>query len=526
MAVVIICGALALPVVIQAAVASDNEMGQTGGSAPGTGSHFDSRGAPETGAIAYRCRSFSDGLLTGLILSLATYNLALFIYIHDRTHLIFALYGILAALYALSVKDYFLVLFWPAWPRWDSIFSWILVMVTLQVFIGFTQRFLCTAENVPRGHRWLSLLAVLLVVGPMLGAPIIGLGWRQQAIIWNTSLALIVFVTVIVLASICHRRGYGPARAYLAGHTLFCIGGFCYGLSVLELVPGQVWLSDMAQVGIVFQVAFFSLGIADRIARLKRHLAEKEVEKVRFEQELVNAKNRELEQRVAVRTAELQQKQEETERLLYNILPREVARELRLHGQTTPRRHEEVSILFADFVGFTVIVGTIPPKKLLDELNSIFGAFDDIVVRHGLEKIKTIGDAYQAVAGLPQWRPDHAVVSVCAALEMISFIEARNRNSAIKWRIRIGIHSGTVVAGVVGKRKFTYDIWGDAVNIAARMETAAQPGRVNISAYTYDLVRGHFHCDYRGKIEVKGKGSIDMYHVGSSNSGPASRPRT
>jgi class 3 adenylate cyclase len=485
-----------------------------------------SRGSPavpEDGAG--RCRSFCDGLLTGLVLSLASYNLVLFVFIRDRTHLLFALYGILAALYALSVQEYLSELIWPSWPRWDSIFSWILVMVTVQVFVRFTQRFLNTAETIPGGHRWLNLLMGLLVVGPFLGAPVVGLDWRREGFLWNTSLALIVFVSVIVLARICQHRGYAPARAYLAGNTFFCVGGFCYGLSVLDLVPGRIWLRDLAQVGIAFQVGFFSLGIADRVARLRRRLARQEIEKARFEQELVAAQNRELELRVARRTAELQRKQEETERLLYNILPREVARELRRYGQTTPCRHDEVSILFGDFVGFTVTVGTIPPQKLVGELNAIFGAFDDIVEHHGLEKIKTIGDAYQAVAGLPQARSDHAGACVRAALEMAAFVEVRNQASAIKWRIRLGIHSGTVVAGVVGKRKFAYDIWGDAVNIAARMEAAAHAGRVNLSAYTYDLVREHFECEYRGKIEVKGKGRIDMYHViGEYGSGRPKAP--
>ena len=462
-------------------------------------------------------RTWIDGLLTGLIMSLAAYNLALFGFIRDRAYLFFALYGLLAALYGMSVQDYLLDLVWPRWPRWDSVFSWGLLMITVQAFIRFTQRFLNTAETVARGHRLLNVLAGMLVAGPLLGAPVIGAGWRQLGFAWNTALALTVFVTVIALAWCCHRQGFAPARAYLAGNTFFCMGGCLYGLGVVGVIPDQAWLRDTAQVGIVFQVAFFSLGIADRMARLRRRLAEKEIEKACFERELVAAKNRELEHRVEARTAELHREKDEAERLLFNILPREIARELRRHGQTTPRRHEEVSILFTDFAGFTVTAGTIPPQKLVAELDAMFCAFDDIIDRYGLEKIKTIGDSCLAVAGLPQARPDHAVVCVQAAMEMAAFVEARNRHSAVKWPMRIGIHSGTVVAGVVGKRKFTYDIWGDAVNIAARMECAAEPGTVNLSAYTYDLVREHFRCEYRGKIQVKGKGRIDMYQV----SGPA-----
>ena len=152
-------------------------------------------------------------------------------------------------------------------------------------------------------------------------------------------------------------------------------------------------------------------------------------------------------------------------------------------------------------------------RKLVDELNRIFSAFDTIVETHGIEKIKTIGDAYLAAGGLPHDRTDHATACVTAAMAMLAFIDAENRENAIKWRMRVGVHSGAVVAGVVGRRKFTYDIWGDTVNIAARLENAAEAGRINVSAYTYDLIRQDIACAYRGKIAVKGKGKIDMYYV-------------
>lgn len=454
-----------------------------------------------------------DGILVGIIVGLGLYNLALFIFVRERGYLYFALYSLCAGLYILSVGERLICLLWPFHPRWDSLFSWLLVLATVALFVRFTQQFLTTAENLPWGHRWLQLMQILLCAGPIIGAPIIGLELRRAGFVWNTVISLVTFTSTIVMGGICLLRGFRPARAYLAGNSFFCAGACLYGLGILGLVPGHPWLRNTAVIGIVFQVIFFSLGIADRMARLRRRLAEEEIERVRFQRELVAANNRELAERVEVRTAELRREKEETERLLYNILPRAVAAELRASGRNTPRRHDEVSILFADLVDFTVTVGTIPPRKLVDELNAIFSALDDIVARHGLEKIKTIGDAYLAAAGLPEPVPDHAAACVRCALEMAAFIEARNRHAALKWPLRIGIHSGVVVAGVVGRRKFTYDIWGDAVNIAARIENAAEPGRVNLSAYTFSLVRRHFDCQYRGKIEIKGKGRIDLYHV-------------
>jgi class 3 adenylate cyclase len=228
---------------------------------------------------------------------------------------------------------------------------------------------------------------------------------------------------------------------------------------------------------------------------------------------ILESQKDQLEKEVAERTTELRNEKEKSDRLLYNILPRDIADELKESGVTPAKRFEEVSILFTDFRGFTATVASVPASRLVDELNDIFHHVDDIVERHGLEKIKTIGDAYMAVAGLPKESNIHAVQTVKAALEVLRYIDERNKSSFIKWEMRAGIHSGTVVAGVVGKWKFTYDVWGDAVNIANRLESSGVPGKVNISAYTYDLVKGQFNCEYRGKIDAKGKGEIDMYFV-------------
>jgi class 3 adenylate cyclase len=204
---------------------------------------------------------------------------------------------------------------------------------------------------------------------------------------------------------------------------------------------------------------------------------------------------------------------ERSERLLLNILPAELAQELSATGSARPARHEAVTILFTDFSGFTQVASSMPAERMVAELNEIFAVFDDITDACGVEKIKTIGDAYMAAAGLPKPCLDHAQRCVRAGLSMIDYLDSRNRTAAFKWSLRVGVHSGPVVAGIVGKRKYAFDIWGDTVNVASRMESSGEIGRVNVSAYTFDLIREEFDCAYRGKVDAKGKGEIDMYFV-------------
>lgn len=216
----------------------------------------------------------------------------------------------------------------------------------------------------------------------------------------------------------------------------------------------------------------------------------------------------------------LDQQNAEIQHLILNILPSEVADELQKTGHATPKYYESVSVLFTDFVGFTKIADTLSPQEVVAELNDCFMAFDQIIENHNIEKIKTIGDSYMCAGGLP--RKDgqddlHAVKIVRAALDIQQHMKEKNevRKAAglTPWDLRIGIHTGPVVAGVVGKNKYAYDIWGSTVNIASRMESNGQPGQINISASAYELVSDDYDCTHRGKIFAKNVGEIDMYFV-------------
>lgn len=206
-----------------------------------------------------------------------------------------------------------------------------------------------------------------------------------------------------------------------------------------------------------------------------------------------------------------------SEKLLLNILPEETAQELKDNGRVVAKKYPSVTVLFSDFKGFTSYAENLSPEQLVETIDHYFSAFDLIMERHGLEKIKTIGDAYMAVGGLSFDSVNQAKEMVLAAQEMNDFVTQTKLDDATTaaFDIRIGINTGSVVAGVVGTKKFAYDIWGDAVNIASRMESNSKPGRINISENTYQFVSKDFDCEYRGELPVKNRGQMKMYFVNS-----------
>jgi adenylate cyclase len=222
--------------------------------------------------------------------------------------------------------------------------------------------------------------------------------------------------------------------------------------------------------------------------------------------------------RAKVKTNKILDRQKvEIEGLLLNILPSEVAEELQREGRATPRYYENVSVLFTDFKGFTKHADVLSPQEIVSELNACFIAFDDIIDKFHLEKIKTIGDSYMCAGGIPTVDEQHPINIIKAGMEirdcMKALNEKRKESGQPVWDLRIGIHIGPVVAGVVGRKKYAYDIWGSTVNIASRMESNGEPGEINISAATYGLIKDQYACTYRGKIFAKNIGEIDMYFV-------------
>jgi class 3 adenylate cyclase len=214
---------------------------------------------------------------------------------------------------------------------------------------------------------------------------------------------------------------------------------------------------------------------------------------------------------------EIESQKAKSDQLLRNILPDEVANELKINGKATARNYKKASVLFTDFQGFTARSATMSPEGVIDELNKCFSEFDRIIERYNLEKIKTIGDAYMCAGGLPIENDTNPVDAVRVGLAIQTYMNQYKNECIAKgepyFECRLGIHTGEVVAGVVGTKKFAYDIWGDTVNTASRAESTGLVGKVNITESTYEFVKDIFRCEYRGEIEMKGKGKMKMYIV-------------
>jgi adenylate cyclase len=340
----------------------------------------------------------------------------------------------------------------------------------------------------------------------------------------NNNLVLLITIILVLIETT-----YLTVKAYknkVPDTKILIIG---MGISILFVIAGSLLIVFFGEeiIGIVGLCILFgtfaillsiTAYLASKIARTNESLARQlhKVEKLSNEKEhILKTQNEFLEHQVNERTAELQLEKQKSDDLLLNILPQEVAEELKNTGKTEAQHYDEVSVLFTDFVSFTSISQKLGVGELIHELNENFTAFDHIMEKHGLEKIKTIGDAYLAVSGLPNKNGKHANAAILAALDILEYVENRKKTSVYGLDIRIGIHSGPLVAGIVGVKKFAFDIWGDTVNTAARMEQNSESGKINISAGTYALVQDAFHFEAREVISVKGKGDMKMYFIKS-----------
>lgn len=289
-------------------------------------------------------------------------------------------------------------------------------------------------------------------------------------------------------------------------------------LEEINLLTKETELKDIklnrGKILFIFILSFSIISVIFVLIILRAYRNKKQINKI-----LTTQNNQILAQQklLSEKKKELENEKSVSEGLLLNILPYETAEELKAYGAASVKTFENVTVMFTDFVGFTTITEKITPDKLIHDLNTFFIRFDEITSKYGIEKIKTIGDAYMCVSGMPIVDKSGAKKIILAAFEMHHFVNEENqkkiKNNELPWKIRIGLHTGEIIAGVVGKKKFAYDIWGDTVNIASRIESSCEEGKINISETTYELISSFFECTHRGKIAVKNKSDIDMYYV-------------
>lgn len=356
---------------------------------------------------------------------------------------------------------------------------------------------------------WVSTGQILLSAGVWAFFGEVKVAWIAVGLALAFVAAFITFaVTGSVYAAVVIAFVGGTAGNIYAHVAL---GGYAYsgaimlfGVTYVALIALLVGRRLALISGLVYTIAGVVLGFMEESLKASRDAPDPTMRAVFFVVVLVGSINI-IAPLVVFFMSRLSYERERAEKLLLNVLPAEVASELKVRGQTTARRYESVSVLFADIVGFTPLAASMEPEDMVNQLNDVFTYFDALAEKHGVEKMRTIGDAYMVAAGVPIPSEDHARALAAMSLEMLAY----PKPSALSFRI--GINSGPVIAGVIGTRKFQYDIWGDTVNIASRMESHGEPGRIQISDATYQLIRDSFAVTPRGQVEIKGKGSLTTW---------------
>lgn len=447
------------------------------------------------------------GIYMGVMLFAFIYNFFIYLSVRERSYLYYLLYIICSVAFYLGLEGFGFKFLWSNSPGFNPMIP-VFVSLTNCTITLFTLRFL----RIDKEQKVLYYLGWTFIAVFILLAILNLAGLFLVALMLSQLFSLLICFYFIAAGIISLRHGVRTAKYFLLGWSTFLIMVIVFILALNNVIPSNFFTTHGIFIGHMTEVLLLSFALADRINMLKTENEKKQKEIIihlEENQQLQTKVNRELEQKVVERTEEVVAQKERAEKLLLNILPGKIAEELMQTGSAVPKQFNSVTVLFTDFANFTGISQSLTPKDIVDELNKNFTTMDHIIEKYGLEKIKTIGDAYLAVCGLPNETEDHAYQTVRAALEIRDYMVQKGN----KFSIRIGVHTGQVVAGIVGVKKFAYDIWGDTVNTANRMESSSEPGKINISSVTYEIVKDAFRCTPRGKIEAKGKGVMDMYFV-------------
>lgn len=453
--------------------------------------------------------NFWFGIYYGFLLVMIFYNLFIYSTLKDIRYIFYSASIFFSLMFFSVFHGHAAYWLWPDATSWNQFSVHVAMGLLTCSSAVFTYSFLNLKKYAPRYRKIVVIVAVagfvIALFSPIL--PIFVLTRLSTYVIMINALAL------TVAGFLAWKGGNKYARLFVAAWICYLLGALLLIGRNMGLLPANLVTNNFANIGSAMEVVLLSLALADKVRILRLEKEESDMTVLQMQREL----NASLENKVALRTAQLQEERDKSEKLLLNILPKSIADELKESGQAKAKKHEQVSVVFTDFVNFTHICEVLSPEELVNELDQCFRLFDEISYKYGLEKIKTIGDAYLCACGVPSFREDHAIASVKAAAEMIAAIRIFNENNKSKnipeFNIRIGIHTGPLISGVVGTRKFAYDIWGDTVNIAARMEQNSHAGKINVSQSTYEILKNEFHFEHRGKIKIKNKDEVDMYFL-------------
>ena len=451
----------------------------------------------------------------GLVCMLFFYNLAIFLITREKEYFYYVCWIFFSIIYFMILKGYAVQIF-PENLHFLIKHTNIYSSLAGACIVLFVISSLHLKALFPTILKWYYAILVGFVL-------VIVLSLLLQFYIATTLIQPLLLISVLlglISGIVVYKKGYSFAFYYMLAFAQNFVSMSIYVLIFQNVFEFNAYTSNSVILGIGIEMILLAFGLGAKIKSIQKEKAQAQKEAYRVLQEkekLVKEQNEILEVKVSERTHQLEIEKKKSDDLLLNILPQDIADELKETGSSAARRFNHVTVLFADFVNFTRVSELLTPEELVAQIDYCFKGFDGIIGKHNIEKIKTIGDAYLAVCGLPNENDNHAANIINAAKEicefMLDFERKRTEQDKPFFKIRVGINSGPVIAGIVGIKKFAYDIWGDTVNVAARMEQNSVAGKINISETTHALVINDFLFEYRGKIEAKNKGLIDMYFV-------------
>ncbi len=450
------------------------------------------------------------GLYFGIMIIMLFYNLFLFISIKEKIYIYYVLTLFFSILYMISFHGFGFKYFWSEFPYMQNRIIHVSGVAMTLCLNFFTVEFLDTKKFSPILNKillWLRILSIpVIIISFILDS--------NLPIIISNSFSLIYPPFLIAAGIMSLIYGNKAARLYLVGWGIASIVGTFNIFRLFGFVDDLRFLNYFSLFTGAFEVAFFSFALADRINILKKAKTDAEDKLIQTLEE----SNQELEKKVKDRTKELSRSNKQNEALLQNILPTHVIERIKTHDEVLIVDNIPfASILFADVVGFTKLSQSVDATDLIVLLNNVFSHFDVLTMVHNLEKMKTIGDAYMVVGGLPGSIDNHLEAMADLALDLLKFSHQQELIDLLMkypdFKIRIGMHCGPAVAGVIGVEKIAYDIWGDTVNTASRMESYGLPEMIHTSRQVYDKLKGKYIFEKRGAIDIKGKGLMETYFL-------------